>query len=128
MSNVLTAAEATKIKRGLKLLDTYKPNWFTSMNRDNFNLGSDEFCVLGSVYSDYLLGLQELASEAIDKVITDSGLRLAERPDGGELDGPYYGFVPGNNASNERMGQTWLHAADLRKARAARRRKAAKNG
>lgn len=120
--NRITQKELAKVERGVALLDYVKPKWFRSLNHKNFNLGDESTCVLGSVYGEYFDGLRSLADEAITKVIHDSGLKLSVDHDGGEVDGDYYGFLPSSNAQTERMGQTWLYAANLRLRRAARAR------
>lgn len=123
--------ESAAIQRGVALLDTFVPKWFTKLRANQFELSDPSMCVLGHVYGEYFDGLKELAEVAVPKALKATGLKISDKDENGNLvdlnfgtlDGNYYGFEPGTNKSSERMGQQWLHYADVRRKRAARARK-----
>ena len=39
-----------RVTRGIELLDRVRPSWDKSLDLEELNLGSSEFCVLGQVY------------------------------------------------------------------------------
>lgn len=48
------------VHNGTKLLDHVMPNWHKRINIETLDLGNRQFCILGQLYGDYLLGLRAL--------------------------------------------------------------------
>lgn len=48
------------VRRGAKLLDREKPDWFKLVDLDRLNLDSSLTCILGQVYGDYYAGRVDL--------------------------------------------------------------------
>lgn len=115
-------AEVAAVKRGAKLLDTVQPNWAKNINLDKLDLGSTEHCVLGQVHSDFQQGLQNIAEQAIARLVKAlprevRSVKLEHGPldeqlvdqNSFELDGYHYGFnaASSQNGEFEALTKAW---------------------
>lgn len=51
---------SAKVIKGIKLLDSEKPGWRSDIDLDKLDLGSCSVCVLGQIFGDYEVGVEEL--------------------------------------------------------------------
>ena len=65
--------------RGAQLLDTHKPDWFLTTNKDDLDMGSPDECALAQVYAsdapsfqDYPAFPYEFGLEKLDLTIEDA--------------------------------------------------------
>jgi len=95
---------AVIVRRGVKLLDSIKPNWFKKINLKEFDLGDGSMCVLGQVYGDFTAAVNDIATDAVKNLAKRTKLVFQDEP---ILDPVYYGFDRSSAAGYEDLAHEW---------------------
>lgn len=100
---LIAADLATRVERGIALLDQYYPRWRNVIEWDRLEMGSCFWCVLGQVFDDFEAGAQELAShEGITLPYSDEDDTAALTDWASDR-----GFDKGPGYDYWRLGQEW---------------------
>lgn len=119
------------VKRGAKLLDTYKPGWAKKINLDKFDLGDTKHCVLGQVHRDFSKGVSQLAQTAVAAAVgklplnvqLEGGVTLRDQMQTtADIDPFHYGFDAHENENYEALSAQWVREITRRTTRAKRGR------
>lgn len=89
----LSQTVATRVGRGVNLLDQFVPGWERSVDQKILQMHDGGLCIIGQRFGDFWNGTKELAQSAIAQTIKGAGLKLVDGTlDEAEIDAIHYGF------------------------------------
>ena len=104
----MTTTRATRVQRGIKLLDEQRPNWCDKINLQRLDLHSPYLCVLGQVFGTVKQGKMptaRLASSGVPGFDKGKDILNLTHPETVS-----YGFNTENEQAFQRLTKTWVEA------------------